>query len=160
MVGVSNGCCLWMYFCNSFCRLNTVFFAVAEMPPPVPQIMAFEGGDYDMALILEEHTSMTSKVLGKVFLLQCPNDIYDSGKDSASYRTWYRREYARHVHFLARQGQPRAQRVVVRNRDAKNQSQARCRATRRELVRMTRAYDDQLLYGRLHDDHEAAQNVD
>ena len=130
-------------------------FALAEIMPPLPRIMLWNGGDHDdMSFMLETHTPMTSKILGKTFLLHCPSHIHECGKGTAAYRTWYKSEYTRHVNYLARQCNPKAQRVVVKHRDARNQWQKRMRESRRLLVQMERAYEHHLLYGRSNDDSE------
>ena len=66
---------------------------------------------------VEDHHAIKCKVLGKIFFLQCHNDIYEGGKDSAGYKTWYNQEYRAVVKYLALQGYPRAQRAVVKSRE-------------------------------------------
>ena len=66
---------------------------------------------------MENHHAIKCKVLGKIFFFQCHNDIYEGGKDSAGYKTWYNQEYRAVVKYLALQGYPRAQRAVVKSRE-------------------------------------------
>ena len=107
-------------------------------------------------LMLESHTPVMSKLLGKMIVLECPNDLYDIGKTTKAYRNWYQRERRRVVRYLARQGHPEAQRQVVKERKHIAAHRRRVVFTRRALADMWK-YDD-AIRGPYH--HEAAENDD
>ena len=105
-------------------------------------------------VMLESHTPVKSKLLGKMIVLQCPNDLYDRGKSTKAYRNWYLRERERVVRHLARQGHPEAQQRVVKQRKHAVAYRRRLTFTRRALAEMWK-YDD-AVRGPYH--HEAAEN--
>ena len=69
---------------------------------------------------IDAHYPIRSKIMGKTFVLQCPGDVYEGGKSTPPYKTWYKQEYKRHVAYLASRVYPRAQRAVVKEREQKN----------------------------------------
>ena len=77
---------------------------------------------------VEDHHAIKCKVLGIQIVLQCHKDIYEGGKASAGYKTWYHQEYRRVVNYLALRGHPKAQRAVVKTRELKKVWQRRRRA--------------------------------
>ena len=118
------------------------------------KIMLWPG--VNQMVVLESHTPVKSKLLGKMIVLQCPNDLYDVGKRTKAYKNWYNRERKRAVADLARQGHPTAQRDVARRRKNQAASNRRLVLKRRALADMWK-YDD-AVRGPYHD--EAAENVD
>ena len=81
-----------------------------------------------MIEVEEDHHAIKCKVLGIQIVLQCHKDIYEGGKASAGYKTWYSQEYRRVVKYLALRGHPKAQRAVVKSRELKQVWQQRRRA--------------------------------
>ena len=77
---------------------------------------------------VEDHHAIKCKVLGIQIVLQCHKDIYEGGKASAGYKTWYHQEYRRVVNYLALRGYPKAQRAVVKSRENKKAWRQRQRA--------------------------------
>ena len=116
------------------------------------KIMLWPG--VNQVVMLESHTPVMSKIMGKAFVLQCPNDLYDLGKSTKAYRNWYLRERERVVRHLARQGHPEAQQRVVKARKRAAAYRRRLTFTRRALADMWK-YDD-AVRGPYH--HEAAEN--
>jgi len=116
------------------------------------KIMLWPG--VNQVVMLESHTPVKSKLWGKIIVLQCPNDLYDVGKRTKAYKTWYNRERKRVVADLARQGHPQAQQRVVKARKIAVAYRRRLTFTRRALEDMWK-YDD-AVRGPYH--HEAAEN--
>ena len=124
------------------------------MAQVTPKIMLWPGVKH--TVMLESHTPVMSKILGKMIVLQCPNDLYDLGKKTNAYRTWYNRKRDQVIDGLARLGHPKAQQDVARRRKNKAASNRRVALRRRALAEM-RKYDD-AIRGPYH--HEAAENDD
>ena len=115
--------------------VQTGLHIAIAMPPSQIDIQPWQHG---RMFDVEDHHAIKCKVLKKFFVLQCPNDVYGGGKASVGYKTWYRQEYRRTVSYIALQGNPRAQRVVVKTRENKNAWQKRQRFIARNLAAFQR----------------------
>ena len=117
---------------------QTGLHIAVAMPPSQIDIQPWQHG---RMFDVEDHHAIRCKVLGKFIVLQCPNQIYDGGKSSMGYKTWYQQEYRRVVSYLALQGNPRAQRHVVKTRENKNAWQNRRRFIARNLAAFQRDFE-------------------
>ena len=124
------------------------------MAQVIHKIMLWPG--VNQMVMLESHTPVEIKILGEIIVLQCPNDLYDFGKNTKAYRTWYNRERQRAIAGLARLGHPKAQHDVARRRKNETAFRRRLGFTRRALADMWK-YDD-AIRGPYH--HEAAEKDD